>query len=329
VIRSLSTRRGSTAGVLDRCPTLEQFLVSRPGFSPSATFFTPLKVDDQAPLDVFSGVIASTRSRLDVILKVAHPDKDERENRTNLGREYLCLQHLWRRGFPSPEPLAVDSHHRWLLMTRLSGVPIVSLRAQDGSRHPGARRRLMRNIATVLTMIHADLPDQPEIDSSFLRPLSSSDRVMMLLANLETIAKVRRDEDAFAEMRTLLTELHGKAPRREKYSLTHGDFSPHNVLLAASGDIQVVDWGEAHFAPRENDVAFATSWACGLCENPDEIGLFLETYEEITGCRLQEMEFYRSLDCLDQAINAVSVGDSFHELICRARAEWKRNVDIC
>jgi len=89
--------------------------------------------------------------------------------------------------------------------------------------------------------------------------------------------------------------------------LSHGDLSPWNIVVTDAG-LVLIDWDHARWAPPQADVAFASSFANGLCRNRAEQAAFDEAYAAAGGC-LDHMPFHRALDAAFQVTAALSVGE--------------------
>jgi aminoglycoside phosphotransferase (APT) family kinase protein len=100
--------------------------------------------------------------------------------------------------------------------------------------------------------------------------------------------------------------LHGIMPDIETMVFVHGDIHLSNVLRDDSGSLVLVDWEDAHIAPRETELARILDPRARFCRSAGDAATFLNHYQMAAGYRLQNLDFYLQLERLNRDINTAS-----------------------
>lgn len=82
-----------------------------------------------------------------------------------------------------------------------------------------------------------------------------------------------------------------------RFSFTHGDFHPLNIMIDEAGAPFVIDWTAAHIGDARRDL----TWTLLLTQTfsgPELRDLILHTYEEQRGDKVQEIEYFEVLAIL-------------------------------
>jgi aminoglycoside phosphotransferase (APT) family kinase protein len=134
-------------------------------------------------------------------------------------------------------PAVVGRAGCWLATVFVEGTPL-------SARH-GAARRHVAEAAALLARIHAS--PRPRHAS---RPISTYSRAISLAAG-----RLARAGQLSAGVRQRLALL--PRPARARAALTHGDFSPDNLIATTSGHLVVVDEERVGVRPLAYDLARA------------------------------------------------------------------------
>jgi aminoglycoside phosphotransferase (APT) family kinase protein len=147
-------------------------------------------------------------------------------------------------------------------MDRVSGAPLLPNLSGASALTFGLRQaaRIPETLASAMAALHA-LDPRPVRDQ-----LASGDVAVTLGGMLDYLrdAAVRYQRDDLAAAARWLID-HPRPPEPEV--ICHGDLHPFNVL-AADGQVTVLDWSACLLAPRAYDVAFTVSM---LSEPPLEL----------------------------------------------------------
>ncbi len=162
------------------------------------------------------------------------------------GSAWAVMCALWASPFGAerqppglPEPIAGDQH--WVIMERVDGVTV------------GQRRSLGTTVAvsTMAAQLIADLHA-----SGVVVPRRRTGR------RLVRALTRKRDELRDGPMKEIYAqtiELLDPAALDGDLVVSHGDFSPRNVLVSPSG-LRLIDFDRCQMAPRARDVTYWGAW---------------------------------------------------------------------
>jgi aminoglycoside phosphotransferase (APT) family kinase protein len=163
------------------------------------------------------------------------------------------------------------------------------LQATDASQHP----TLALQLATAVASIHR--AGEAIAPMSFERPRSWDDYIDGFIAGWRHVEATHAERDPF--IRWVAAWLDSHRPPPAPLTLVHGEFQTGNVMLDASGAMQVIDWEFAHVGDPRIDLGWAQNVAA--FSPPDLIALdpvaFCQRYCEVTGLS-------------DEIVNPLTVG---------------------
>jgi len=189
-----------------------------------------------------------------VVLNPGHTDRlvvrTERDGREVIRKQYLddageaihqAMEALWTSPFGAgrrcpglPKPLRYDRASRTLEMAVVDGPPL-------GARGAvGVLPVLLDDVTRLLADLHASgvRVDRRRTPDKLLRSLRRK------LGN---------------DPRDLIPRIAERAPSSESLCLNHGDFSPRNVLMAATGPT-LIDFDRIQMAGPGRDVQYMAAW---------------------------------------------------------------------
>jgi aminoglycoside phosphotransferase (APT) family kinase protein len=142
------------------------------------------------------------------------------------------------------------------------------------------RRRLAGQLAETLAAVHSVAPDAVP---SLAAPPTWDDYVDGLIAAWRQLEADHAERNPF--LRYVARWLEAHKPPPAPLTLVHGEFQSGNVMIDATGQMQVIDWEYAHIGDPRIDLGWFQSVAA--FSPPDLIGLdpagFCARYCEITG----------------------------------------------
>jgi len=158
---------------------------------------------------------------------------------------------LWASGFRAsmPRPIALVEQGRSVLMSRCDGTPL-------GSRGDvGDAPRRAREVAELLAALHSCgvVVDRRRGPAELLR---SSGRKAAELADIAADVGTRRTAALAGE---LVAALSAALPPVTGLVVSHGDFSPRNVL-ATPARLMLIDFDRLQMADPARDLSYWASW---------------------------------------------------------------------
>jgi aminoglycoside phosphotransferase (APT) family kinase protein len=220
-------------------------------------------------------------------------------------REFLFLQHLHGSGYPVPRPVLLEADgspfgRPLLVMERVEGRPLGEI--IDEAPEP-RKQELLALFCRLLAQLHALDWRSFVSDPALHRPETVLEE--KLAATRQELARFGRSEFA-AVLAWLQRQCAAVQPRR--LAVTHGDFHPANVLLRQDGSAVVIDWGGAGICDYRTDLAW-TLLLVSTYEGPAMRERVLSLYEELTGCRVEQIDCFEVWAML-RRLFAVSVSAS-------------------
>jgi aminoglycoside phosphotransferase (APT) family kinase protein len=198
-------------------------------------------------------------------------------------REFKAFELINRAGIPSPESIFLDD------TGGLLGAPGIVTRFVPGELlldAPAEPKPWAHKLAVMLARIHSI-------------PLDEQSRRFLLDANAEATWFLKHDS-APEYMRSHPGDADLWAALRDRYpslqsvpaTLVHIDYWSGNILWQDGEISAVLDWEEAACGDPVIDVAYArmNMFLMGLPEAANE---FLRTYEDETGHRVENLEFWQ------------------------------------
>jgi aminoglycoside phosphotransferase (APT) family kinase protein len=205
---------------------------------------------------------AAADGRLVVVKRCAHPVYLDW-----LRREHVALRALAGSGLPIPRFIGYAESEAdtrpvgWLLMSRLSGAPLLGALIEA---LPPQRTALFRRLGELVQRLHATLvPPTLEREGSWL-----SRQLERARANLAWC-----DGTAAG-----LAELERSRPAPVRETLIHGDLALDNVLVDERGDLALIDWADGGLGDPRHDLALALQTKPELALSADALDAFFAGY---------------------------------------------------
>jgi len=246
------------------------------------------------------GKVFAHGSSKNLVLKTKNPLRQKSTMPTNLRSEAASLRHCESVGIPSPQLFGCDSYGEWVLIGYVAGSPIARLEMDLD------RSDIIQKLGTILANIHLCKCKPKNELKGILRSENSRTRLRILENNLHALPESKMT----SKIEASLTQLYQAIPTEEELTLIHGDFSGENILLTEKNELCALDWENARFSAPGFDLAFACSWGSGLCRNEEEEDLLLSAYRSQGGSFEGTLKFYRAASYMEQAVNALSNGES-------------------
>jgi aminoglycoside phosphotransferase len=194
----------------------------------------------------------------------AHPDRpvtihDDAMGRTVVAKRYLHAdaatiyrEHvaLWRSTFGEqrtppglPAPLAFDAHAGVVTMTHVPGEPLATRGSVGGALdHAPAAARLLADLHRCGVQV------------------SRRRGAAAVVRSVHRKAAEIGDEAVRAAYLGLAEELSIRAPADGALVVSHGDFSPRNVMRGPGGELTLIDFDRLQLASPARDVAYWGAW---------------------------------------------------------------------
>src|SRR5258707_10485939 len=229
-----------------------------------------------------STAASSVRSRT-LVLR-ADPPADAALTHTDRAREWELLSALTARGdVPMPAARMADLTGEHLgrpgiVLEFVDGTQLQThLSTADTASYPELAERLATSIAQVHAVEAAALP------ASLERPASWDAYVDSLIDRWRAIEAAHVERDPF--IRWVAAWLDANRPPPAPLTLVHGEFQAGNVMLNATGGLDIVDWEFAHIGDPRADLGWFQQVAA--FSPPDLIGAdpvaFCERYCKASG----------------------------------------------
>lgn len=242
----------------------------------------------------------------EAVLKVYY-----RDDRHRLDREYTALAFLNSRAVPEvPAALLRDDH---------LGCAVYSFEQGASRFGPELTLNNVEAIAGFAAALHHIHPDAPGADfrTGVAATFSLADQVTAIRRRLGWFTDYANSATVFAPVRQLCDELDvqvsverlidlalrgapdtDSAVPREAWSLTVGDFAPHNILVRDDGSICVLDFEYSGWDdPVISSGDFLASDSCqGLA--PDCVEAYVRTFRDRAGLSPEEIARSRHVAAL-------------------------------
>jgi aminoglycoside phosphotransferase (APT) family kinase protein len=226
---------------------------------------------------------ASSAGSRTLVLR-ADPPADAALSITDRAREWELLSALTERDdVPMPAARMADLTGEHLgrpgiVLDFVEGTQLgTHLSSADPATYPDLSAALAESIATVHAVGEAALPP------SFERPESWDAYVDNLIGRWRAIEAAHAERDPF--IRWVAGWLDANRPPPAPLTLVHGEFQAGNVMLNATGGLDIVDWEFAHIGDPRADLGWFQQVAA--FSPPDLIGAdpvaFCERYCKASG----------------------------------------------
>jgi aminoglycoside phosphotransferase (APT) family kinase protein len=246
------------------------------------TDVTPIVGGYSLVMASFTATSSSGGSRT-LVLR-ADPPADAALTHTDRTREWELLSSLTARGdVPMPAARMADLTGEHLgrpgiVLDFVDGTQLgTHLSSADPASYPDLSAALAESIATVHAVGEAAVP------ASFERPDSWNAYVDELIARWRAIEAAHAERDPF--IRWVAGWLDANRPPPAPLTLVHGEFQAGNVMLNATGGLDIVDWEFAHVGDPRADLGWFQQVAA--FSPPDLIGAdpvaFCERYCKASG----------------------------------------------
>ena len=233
-----------------------------------------------------------------LILRQYHPGTPQEE----IVFEHSILLHLAAKGFPVAAPIATSMGKTFLsgngsfiaLFPYIQGINY-----RDYIFSPHRKRTYVNEGGRTLGLYHRYMerfvPHGMKTPPTLRETL---ERLDAALRDIRTVPRLRRGAESavrkLASFIDLFSTRLGEVERRLRQLpslITHWDFGSHNILYRDERVVAVLDFTDAHEAPRAHDVIYAVSeFASTFWDRVDArlAAAFLEGYQMMT--RLEEVE---------------------------------------
>lgn len=267
---------------------------------------------------------ATERKREYLILRI-YPGNDAPQKSE---REFNAMKQLHEIGFPVPEVLLLELDNSpfgkpFVIMEKING----RLMGPALSESPDEKKQ------ELLTLFCKMFVDLHSLDWRPFAPEPSiyetGDAYIFINRWLSQAQRYMDDFQAkeYAPVLDWLKERSLDVPY-ERFSVTHGDYHPNNVLLRNDGAAFVIDWGSVEVGDFRSDLAW-TILLTSTYGNPEARDIILGEYERIAGCKIEQIEYFEVMAILRRLFSvSVSLNEGANKLGMRPGAEamMKRNI---
>jgi aminoglycoside phosphotransferase (APT) family kinase protein len=244
----------------------------------------------------------------------------------NLGLQKRCMELVRAHtDVPAPEVPYAEDDVRWLgspfiVMKRVEGVPPLDIPpyvfggwVMDASLED--RRRMQRNAVQVLARLHEITPDTHDL-SFLMRPEHGDTALDQQIGYQRWYYDWAREDATYPLIERTFAWLEEHRPAGTRTVFNWGDSRIGNMLWQDFEPVAVLDWEMATVGPPEIDIAwmiFLHAFFQDLAARFEMPGLpdfmdraeIMQTYEELSGRTLQNLEWFEVYAALRFAIVSI------------------------
>jgi len=204
-------------------------------------------------------------------------------------KEFKVMRRLFDVGYPVPQVFHLETDTAtlakpFIIMERIKGHNMLE-DFLEGSEEQ--RKSLMTIFIKLFVHLH-------NLDGARLFPeaFDINDTTPNINRTLDSARKnIRENYVDWLEPVLDWLDKHKNDVSSEKLSIIHGDFHPNNIMLREDNSPVVIDWGAAAIGDYRVDLAW-TILLSSTYTDPDLRKIILEAYEEISGPKIRDFEFF-------------------------------------